>query len=495
MWHQTYLVGSHGAALSLLIVVLPIVSLLLMLGVFRRPAWQAGLSGLGTALAVALYAYHMPVRAALSVAAFGAAFGLFPITWIVFWAIALFRVTSEAGKFEIIKDRIGQLTPDPRLQALLIGFIFAGFLEGAAGFGTPVAIASTMLIGLGFDPFKAAAICLLANTAPVAFGSIGIPIVTLAGTTGLPLARLSGAVGALCTPIAIVIPVYLLFAVGGRKSLSGVWLPAITCGSVFGVMQLLISIWLGPQLTDILAALASILALVLVVGLTLKGTEPINAGDFCRQPGAPSDNVGTHIRASYSPVTIAGAWMPYLLLVGCVLLWNWQPVKVLLDRPSLVSRWPGLHDVVARMPPLVSAPTPYHAVFVLNWMSAAGTACLVATMLSAALLRISPAQFMRILGATACQLRWPTLTVTSVLAMSFVMNYSGATAMLGLAFAATGSLFPFWSTVLGWIGVFLTGSDTTSNALFPESGVKTSISGMKWFEPTGLAEYVTDQVL
>jgi L-lactate transport len=467
MWHQTYLIGTHGAGFSLLIAVLPIVILLLMLAVFRTHAWQAALSGLATAFAVAVGAYHMPIHAALSAATYGAAFGLFPIFWIVFWAIALFRVTSEDGKFDTIKDSIATLTPDPRLQALLIGFVFAGFLEGAAGSGTPVAIASTMLIGLGFDPFKAAVICLLANTAPVAFGGIGLPIITLAGTTGLPLATLSGAVGALCTPIAMVVPAYLLCTIGGWKSLSGVWTPTIACGLVFSVMQLLTSIWLGPQLTDIVAALATTVALMLVIRVVGKGAnEAANATYFRGQAESQSNLPGSHIAMSHSPAAILEAWIPYVLLVGCVLLWNWRPVRTWLEQPSLVFRWPGLHDVVARMPPLVSTPSPYHAVFNLNWMSAAGTACLAATILSSLLRRISPARFMRILGATAHQLRWPTLTVTCVLAMSFLMNYSGATAMLGIAFAATGWMFPFWSTVLGWIGVFLTGSDTTSNALF-----------------------------
>jgi len=458
--------------------------MLLILGVFRKPAWIAGLSGLIVTLLLAMFAYRMPLGASLSAVLYGAAFGLFPISWIIFWAITLFRITVETGQFEIIKNSIGRLTPDPRLQALLIAFAFGGFLEGAAGFGTPVAIASTMLIGLGFSAFSACAICLLANTAPVAFGSIGIPIIALAGTTGLPLDKLSATVGAICSPIAVLMPLYLLFALGGSGSLAGILVPALIAGSVFGGVQYLAAAYLGPALTDILAAIACMVALVTylkVFGAADKTHPHVKHAAmlqrFARR-GVSEDStelsMEERVIPDYPLRVVLKAWMPYGLLVLCVLLWGWGPVQKVLNDATVVIRWPGLHDVVQRMPPIVPAESPYHALFTLNWLSAPGTACMVATLLSVFALRMSPARFGRVLLAVVHQLLLPTATVTSVLGIAFLMNYCGATATLGLAFAATGVVFPFFSVLLGWIGVFLTGSDTSANALFGNLQVVTA---------------------
>lgn len=504
-WFQTYLLFGHGLGFSVVLAALPILTLLLLLGVFRRPAWMAGLCGLAVTFLLATLAYHMPLRTALSAAGLGVAFGLFPITWLIFWAIALFRVTVETGQFEIIKDSIGRLTPDPRLQALLIAFAFGAFLEGAAGFGTPVAIAASMLIGLGFSPFSASAICLLTNTAPVAFGSIGIPIITLAGITGLPLDKLSGAIGTICTPIALIIPAYLIVAVGGFSATSGIWVPMLVAGSVFGATQLFVSVYVGPQLTDILAAIASIAALVVVLRLRRErvmaaghaalmmerfarmGTVPVSrkAVALSRdahlsrkvrgEDGAPGVLAGDQrVVPSYPLGKVFYAWMPYGLLVACVILWGWKPLQQVFEQATVALRWPLLHDVVYRVPPIVAMASPYHAVFALNYMTTPGTACMIATLLSAACLRVSPARFGRVLLAVVKQLLLPTATVSSVLAVAFVMNYCGATATLGLAFAATGRLFPFFSALLGWMGVFLTGSDTSSNALFGNLQVVTA---------------------
>ena len=478
-WSQTYLLFGHGLAFSVLLAAAPIFTLLLLLGVLRRPAWIAGLSGLAVTLCLAVFAYHMPVVTAVSAAANGAAFGLFPISWIVFSAITLFRVTVETGQFEIIKDSIGRLTPDPRLQALLIAFAFGGFLEGAAGFGTPVAIASSMLIGLGFSPFSAAALCLLANTAPVAFGSIGIPVVTLAGTTGLSLAKLSAAIGALVTPIALILPAYLIFAVGGTAAMSGIWLPLIVAGGVFGGMQFAVSTYLGPQLTDIVAAIAAMASLVLLLrywrarvpGEAQGGVTSATLKNFARMGSEPGDydqelSLEAKTVPEYSIAQVFHAWAPYAFLVACVLLWGYAPFQRKLNAVTFLIKWPYLHDVVQRMPPIVAAPSPYHALYTVNWLSAAGTSCMVAALLSAAFLRLSPTRFARILLAVCRQLLLPTVTVTSVIAIAFLMNYCGATVTLGLGFAATGALFPFFSALLGWVGVFLTGSDTSANALF-----------------------------
>ncbi len=484
IWRQVYDIPGFGPHMSFLLAALPIFTMLLLLGAFRRPAWMASLAGLAVTLLLATLGYRMPVVPALSAVLNGAAFGLFPICWIIFWAIALFRITVHTGQFEIIKDSVGRLTPDPRLQALLIAFAFGGFLEGASGFGTPVAIASTMLIGLGFSAFSASAICLLANTAPVAFGSIGIPIVTLAGTTGLPIDRLSSAVGAICTPIAVLIPFYLILSMGGRESLAGILVPTALAGSVFGLTQYLVSTYIGPALTDILAAVASIGALVLYLHLhrDSDASRPrLEHAAMLRRfarLGNSDDAVPLSMQERLIPeyplAVVLRAWMPYMVLVCAVLLWGWAPLQALLNKATFVFRWPYLDGVVYRMPPIVHAEAPYHALYTVNWLSAAGTACMCATLVSAVALRMSFSAFGQVMLAVVRQLALPVLTVASVLGIAFLMNFSGATATLGLGFAATGVMFPFFSIILGWIGVFLTGSDTSANALFGNLQVVTA---------------------
>ncbi|SNT36934.1 lactate permease [Granulicella rosea] len=497
IWQQSYLLFGHGLAFSFFLAALPIFIVLLMLGVLRRPAWQAGLCGLIVSLALAVFGYKMPLVTAVSSALNGAAFGLFPILWIIFWAIVLFRITVETGQFEVIKNSIGRLTPDPRLQALLIAFAFSGFLEGAAGFGTPVAIAATMLIGLGFSPFSAAALCLLANTAPVAFGSIGIPVITLAGTTGLSVTKLSAAVGALCAPITFIVPTYIILAVGGFASTDGIIVPLLLTGGVCGVVQFCVSNYLGPQLTDILAGLCTMAALVLLLRFRrARASAPVaNEGKtamllrFARRGSDGAHDAELVIEEKTIPTYTAGevfhAWAPYGILVAFVLLWGWPPLTHLLDKVTVVIPWPQLHNVVQKMTPIVHKPTPYGALFTFNFLSASGTSCLCATLCSVWLLRMKPAQFFSILAGVVRQLRKPTATIASVLGMAFLMNYSGATVTLGLAFAATGALFPFFSALLGWLGVFLTGSDTSANALFGNLQVVTA--NRLGFDPVLLA--------
>jgi L-lactate transport len=470
-WEQNYLLFGHGVAVSSAIAALPILAVLLLLGVFRKAAWIAGTVGLITALLVAVTCYRMPPALAISSALYGAAFGLFPISWIVLWALVLFRITTETGQFDLIRGSIGRLTKDAPLQALLIAFAFGAFIEGAAGFGTPVAIAAAMLTGLGFSPFRASAICLLANTAPVAFGSIGIPVITLAGITGLPLDQLSAWVGRICTPIALIIPAYLIFAVGGMVALRSAWMPALVAGGVFAVVQLVVSNMLGPQLTDILASLAAIAALFILCRIGAVKTmsvanENLFRGAEITAPQFPSDASSEH--------PVLRAWMPYALLVLFVLLWGVKPIQVALNSLSLSFPWPMLHDRVIRTAPISATPQPYHAVFMLNWLAASGTSCMMAAVCSALFLRVSAKQFLGIVLHVLRQIRIPTATVTSVLAMAFLMNYSGAAATLGLAFATSGALFPFFSAMLGWLGVFLTGSDTSANALFGNLQVVTA---------------------
>jgi len=454
MWQQNYMPVGGSLALSALVAAFPIFALLLLIGVLRKPAWIASLAGLGAAVVVAAAVYGMPAGLLASAVTYGAAFGLFPIGWVVFSAILLYRVTLESGQFEILKDSIGHLTGDPRVQALLIAFAFGAFVEGAAGFGTPVAVAAAMLAGLGFEPFYAAAICLLANTAPVAFGSIAIPITTLAVTTGLPLERLSAGVGRICAPVSLFIPAYLVLVMGGWSGLRAVLPAAAACGLAFAGTQFAVSNFVGAQLTDILSSLATMGALLVVI--RLRGYSPAVSA------------------IKHSGRAIALAWAPYALLVVFVLLWGYKPVAAELNGFNIPVHWPGLDNAVQRMPPVAAKPSPYAAVYSFTWLSASGTACLFAAILGAIVVGLKPSQFARVLGHTAKQLAKAELTLAAVLALAFLMNYSGATATLGLAFAATGALFPFFSALLGWLGVFLTGSDTSANALFGNLQVVTA---------------------
>jgi lactate permease len=465
MWQQNYTPVANSLPLSALVAAIPIFVLLILLGVVRKPAWMASLVGLGTAALVAAGVYGMPLGKLFAAATYGAAFGLLPIGWVVFAAILLYRVTLESGKFDLLKDSIGHITEDARLQALLIAFAFGAFIEGATGFGTPVAVAAAMLVGLGFVPFHAAAICLLANTAGVAFGAIGIPIATLAVTTGLPLDRLSAAVARICTPASLAVPAYLILVMYGRKGLRGVLPAAAVCGIAYTVAQLLVSSSVLAPLTGVLAGITALVALVVLLRVwkprdsgsgwsTLKVAGPGQAG------GTPAP------RASHTAGEMAHAWAPYALLVVCVLLWGYKPLQAQFNRVSIVVNWPGLHNTIERMPPVVPKPSLYAAAYNFNWLANSGTACLMAAILGAIAAGLKPRQLLRAIGHTAQQLALAELTLAAVLGLAFVMNYSGATATLGLTFATAGVLFPFFSALLGWLGVFLTGSDTSANALF-----------------------------
>jgi L-lactate transport len=462
LWQQRYLLWGQNLLVSSLIALIPTLILLFLLAVKRRPPWQAGLAGLAATVALAVGAYGMSIQHTLSSAAYGAAFGVFPITWIIFWAIALYRLTVETGQFEIIKHSVGTLTTDMRLQVLLIAFGFGAFLEGSSGFGTPVAVAAAMMVGLGFSAFYASSICLLANTAPVAFGAIGIPVITLAGITGLPLDKLSADVGRICAPVSFIVPAYLIAVICGPRAALEVWPALLVCGGTFAGLQFSISNFVGPQLTDILSSLSAIGALILL----LRFWHP-----------RVIMHVKQHVESTdrlYSRKQILAAWMPYALLVLFVLAWGYKPVQQLLNVVSASFPWPALHNEIMRMPPVVTQASHYGAVYNLNWLSAAGTSCLFACVCSVLFLRMKLRTFASLLVSVARQLIIPTVTVASVLAMAFVMNYCGATGTLGLAFAATGAMFPFFSSMLGWLGVFLTGSDTSSNALFGSLQVVTA---------------------
>ena len=479
MWQHNYepIAGSLGA--SALVAAVPIVVLFLMLGVFRKPAWMSATSALASAFVVSLAAYGMPARLALLSTVYGAAYGIFPIAWIVFASIMLYRLAVDTGKFEIIKDSVGTLTDDRRLQAMFIAFSFGAFIEGAAGFGAPVAVSGAMLAGLGFDPFYAAGICLLANTAPVAFGSIGIPVTTLANVTGLPVLALSAMVGRLCAMMSVVIPGYLIVVMaGGARALEV--LPAIiACGVSFAGVQFFVSNFMGPELTDILSSLTCIVVMVFV----LKLWRPKNIMRL------ENDRPITAALRQHSASELFMAWLPYLLLVAFVLAWGEPSMKSRIDKwthgvlstslpknPTVLNglNVPGLHNQITRVPPVTQNPAPYAAVFTFNWLSASGTACFLATIVTALFLRVRPAKFVQLYVATFKQLYLAMVTIAAMLGLAYLMNYSGMTSTLGLALAATGGAFPFFSAIVGWMGVFLTGSDTSANALFGNLQVVTA---------------------
>jgi len=471
VWPQPYELLGRGMGFSALLAILPTLLLLYLLAVRRKPSWIAALSGLAATFVLATLAYRMPVGLAVGSTALGACFGIFPISWIVFWALILYEITVTTGKFEVIRDSIGSITSDKRMQALLIAFAFGAFLEGCAGFGTPVAVAAAMMVGLGFSSLYASSICLLANTAPVAFGSIGIPLITLAGITGLPLARLSGMAGRLTSPFAFFLPAYLILVTSGLPATLEVWPAVLTCGAVFAGIQFCVSNFIGPQLADILSSIGAMGALVLL----LRFWEPRHLEQHDREVDvsmkaatdvlpqrAHDPRSGPH----YSPRQIWSSWMPYALLVVFVLAWGYPPVALRLNSVSHAFAWPGLHNRILRMPPVAPAPTKYAAMFNFNWLSASGTAAMLASLLAAAFSGMGPKALGGIVAGVARKLLWPTITVAAMLAMAYLMNYSGATGTLGLAFASTGRAFPFFSPIMGWLGVFLTGSDTSSNALF-----------------------------
>ena len=482
MWQHNYEPIGGSLGMSAVVAAIPILVLFFMLGVLRKPAWMSALAALASAMLVSLFGYGMPPTLAVISTLYGAAYGLFPIAWIVFSSIMLYRLAVDTGKFEVIKDSVGTLTDDRRLQAMFIAFSFGAFIEGAAGFGAPVAVSGAMLAGLGFNPFYAAGICLLANTAPVAFGSIGIPVITLANVTGLDVLSLSAMVGRLCAMISVVIPGYLIVVMAGPKRAIEVWPAIVACGLSFAGMQFYVSNYMGPELTDIISSLTCIVVMVFILKLwkpanimRLEGDQPVSL---------------TMSRHTASAVFMA--WMPYLLLVAFVLVWGDADIKPKINHWAdgfLPASWPmvpetartanrlmvpGLHGLITQIPPVVAKPAPYAALYELNWLSASGTACFLATLAAALVLRVRPGRVAKIYVDTFKQLKFALLTIACMLGLAYLMNYSGMTSTLGLALATTGIAFPFFSAVVGWLGVFLTGSDTSANALFGNLQVVTA---------------------
>jgi len=479
MWQHNYEPLAGSVSISAIAAAIPIVVLFFMIGVRRKPAWIAASSALASAFAVALLVYGMPAKLAIMSAIFGAAFGIFPLTWICFSSILLYRLAVDTGKFEVIKDSVGGLTNDRRLQAMFIAFSFGAFIEGAAGFGAPVAVSGAMLAGLGFSPFYAAGICLLGNTTPVAFGSLGIPVTTLASVTGLPVMALSAMVGRLCALVSVFIPGYLIVVMAGPRRALEVLPAIVACGLSFAGVQFYVSNFWGPELTDISSSLTCIGVMVLMLKIWKPRTILRLEGDT---------PIATAARR-HSPGEVFTAWLPYMLLVGCVVLWGAPSIKAGLNRfsdhllPGYVAKSstvlngllvPGLHNAITRIPPVTAKPSAYGAVFEFNWLSAAGTACFMASVLTALILRVPLRMFAHTYRTTFQQLALPMVTISCMLGLAYLMNYSGMTSTLGLALAATGRAFPFFSATLGWLGVFLSGSDTSANALFGNLQVVTA---------------------
>jgi lactate permease len=461
-WTQIY--NPLGSLLlSALVASLPVVVLLGLLAFFHVKAHIAAIAGLVTSLAVAMLVYGMPAPLAIASAANGAAFGLFPIGWIVLCAIFVYDITVETGKFEIVKETIAGLASDRRIQALLIAYSFGAFIEGAAGFGTPVAISAAMLIGLGFKPLEAAGIALIGNTAPVAYGALGTPIIALAKVTGLPLETLSAMVGRQLPFFSVIVPFWLVWAMAGFKGMREVWPACLASGLSFAVVQFLVSNYHGPWVVDIAGAIASILSLVLL----LKFWQPRSTWRFVHEKAEEIKPQSIDPARRYSRREALIAWMPWIILSSLVFLWGLPQVKTFLNGISAIEiPVPGLNKMVFRAPPVVPQPKAEEAIFALNWLSATGTGLLLAGVISGLLLGLNPARLLGIFGRTFWRVRWSLLTIAAMLALGFTTRFGGLDATMGLAFASTGFLFPFFSPLLGWLGVALTGSDTSSNVLF-----------------------------
>ena len=476
-WIQVYdPLGSPW--LSTAAAALPIVLLLGALGFLEWRAHRAALLGLVSAIATSVLVFGMPLGTASATALYGAAYGFLPIGWIVLNAVFLYSLTVATGQFEILKGSVGRLSGDRRIQALLVAFSFGAFIEGASGFGTPVAICSALLIGLGFTPLYAAGLSLIANTAPVAFGAIGTPILTLAAVTGIPATTIGIMAGRQLPFVSLIIPAWMVVTMSGWRGLRSVWPAVLVCGGTFAVVQFAWSNYVGVELVDIAGGLASIGAL----GLFCRVWRPADSWESS-EVAAPAHRAAVDAAAAAPPAgAVFRAWMPWIFLSVAVILWGLAPVKAFLNQGALAPSWkvPLLHRTVFRDYPVVTVPVdpariadPAYqnaraepAQFTVNWASATGTAILLAAVASALFLRVSLAQFLAVAAATFRQMRAPLATIMLMLALGFVTRFGGTDATLGLAFTRTGWLYPFFGTLLGWLGVALTGSDTSSNVLF-----------------------------
>ncbi len=440
-------------ALSALVAAVPIIFLFIGLTVLKMKGHWAAIIATVLAVVVASVVYGMPAQYAGLSVVYGALFGLFPVCWIVITALFIYNMSVKTGQFEVIKNSLATISDDRRMQALLIAFSFGAFIEGAAGFGTPVAITAAMLAGLGFNPLYAAGICLLANTAPVAFGAIGIPIVVGASVSGVDLMAFSQMVGRTLPFLSVLIPLYLVVLMTGWKKGIEVWPACLVCGGSFAITQFLSSNYIGPLLPDILSSIASIICTVIF----LRFWHPKESWHF-------PDEAKSEGRAmlNYSGGQVFRAWAPFILLSIFVAAWGIKPIQTAMNQIFLI-KLPinGLDNMVIDHVGKAKA-----AVYTFNGLSAAGTAILLAWLFCIPVMGASIRTALNVAGNTLKQLRWPIVTISMILGFAYIMNYSGMAITLGYAFASTGFLFPFFAAFLGWLGVFMTGSDTSTNALF-----------------------------
>jgi lactate permease len=476
-WAQGYDPFGHWW-LSTICAALPVVVLLGTLAIFRMKAHYSAFLGLVTGIVIATALFHMPVKMASIAAIYGACYGLFPIGWIILNVIFLYRMTLVTGRFRVLQESITGITQDTRLQLLLIAFSFGAFFEGASGFGTPVAVTATILIGLGFRPLQASGLSLIANTAPVAFGALGTPIIALGAVTGYSEVVLGAQVGRILPFFSVLVPFWLVWAYAGFKGMMEIWQAIAVAGVSFAIPQYLVSNYHGPWLTDIVASLCSMICLIAF--LKIRHPKRIWGHEGHQQSERRSAR-GVH---GYSREQIVRAWLPWLVLSVLVFCWGTTTGKKIMNAPERVfpsmSTWhtppsvitnpqipvTGLNKMVQRVPPVVAKPAAEAAVFGLNWLSATGSGILIAAIISAFIMGLSLSKMVAMWWQTVWHVRFSLMTIAAMLSLGFLTRYSGVDATMGLAFARTGYLYPFFGTLLGWLGVALTGSDTSSNVLF-----------------------------
>ncbi|KAA0774351.1 L-lactate permease [Bacillus wiedmannii] len=452
--------------ISAAVALIPIIFFFLALAVFRMKGYVAGLITVVLTILVALFAYKMPFTMAMAATGYGFLYGLWPIAWIIIMSVFLYKISVKTGQFDVIRASVLSITNDHRLLVILIGFSFGAFLEGAAGFGAPVAITAALLAGLGLNPLYAAGLCLIANTAPVAFGAMGIPITVAGQVTGIDPHKIGQMAGHQLPFLSLFVPFFIVFLMDGFKGVRQTWPALFVAGSSFAITQFITATFLGPELPDITSALVSLVSL----SLFLKVWQP---KEIYQSKEANSEVAATAISMPKLTVgKVVKAWSPFIILTVMVVIWSQSFFKALFAPggalESLVFKFevPGLHNLVMKAEPIVNKPTPYEAILKLDILSATGTAILIACIISIFILKMSAKDAVVTFKETLNELKMPILSIGFVLGFAFIANYSGLSSTLALALAGTGGLFPFFSPFLGWIGVFLTGSDTSANALF-----------------------------
>ncbi|MBZ4226212.1 L-lactate permease [Bacillus wiedmannii] len=452
--------------ISAAVALIPIIFFFLALAVFRMKGYVAGFITVVLTILVALFAYKMPFTMAMAATGYGFLYGLWPIAWIIIMSVFLYKISVKTGQFDVIRASVLSITNDHRLLVILIGFSFGAFLEGAAGFGAPVAITAALLAGLGLNPLYAAGLCLIANTAPVAFGAMGIPITVAGQVTGIDPHKIGQMAGHQLPFLSLFVPFFIVFLMDGFKGVRQTWPALFVAGSSFAITQFITATFLGPELPDITSALVSLVSL----SLFLKVWQP---KEIYQSGQANSEVAATAISMPKLTVgKVVKAWSPFIILTVMVVIWSQSFFKALFAPggalESLVFKFevPGLHNLVMKAEPIVNKPTPYEAILKLDILSATGTAILIACIISIFILKMSAKDAVVTFKETLHELKMPILSIGFVLGFAFIANYSGLSSTLALALAGTGGLFPFFSPFLGWIGVFLTGSDTSANALF-----------------------------